>query len=136
MFAFFATFFLVSQVAQAQIFVANYGFSTLQASLTNLAFFIGQVISIPLSGWVSDTVSMRATRKNSGVREPEMRLPALIPTVILTAMGLVLIGVSIQHKLHWIVPVVGFGVLGVGFVATCTIAVNCKKVYLQLRYTI
>jgi hypothetical protein len=43
----------------------------------NFAILIGALIGLATAGPLSDWVSARATKKNRGVREPEMRLAAM-----------------------------------------------------------
>ena len=43
----------------------------------NFAILIGAFIGLATAGPFSDWVSARATKKNNGIREPEMRLPAM-----------------------------------------------------------
>lgn len=44
----------------------------------NFAILIGALLGLLTAGPLSDWISMRATIKNNGVREPEMRLPAMV----------------------------------------------------------
>ena len=50
---------------------------------------------------MSDWISMRATKKNGGIREPEMRLPAMIPYVIIMYFGNIIVSVGYQHQWPW-----------------------------------
>lgn len=43
----------------------------------NFAILIGAFIGLGTAGPLSDWVSARATKKNRGIREPEMRLQAM-----------------------------------------------------------
>ena len=49
------------------------------------------------------------TRRNGGIREPEFRLPAITISVITAPLGLILYGVGLQNKLHFMVPIFGLG---------------------------
>lgn len=90
-------------------FEATYGFASWQVGLCFIAAVIGSMIGIPAGGWLGDKVADYFTRRNGGIREPEMRLPAMIFSLISTPLALILYGVGIQHKLHWICPTVGLG---------------------------
>lgn len=124
--------YLVANVAQSTIFQVHYPFSVTQTGLTNLAFLVGQVAGMPMSGWFSDWVSMRATKKNKMIREPEMRLVALIPTILTTVVGLLVLGCTAGAEVHWMGPVMGLVILGAGATSTCvvsvTYAIDCHKV--------
>lgn len=125
MFGLFACMFLVAQVAQAQIFAVNYGFDVTQTSLTNIAFLIGQMIGVIFSGYLADALLARALKKH-GRWEPEMRLPALIPTGTIIILGMVLSGVAIKRRLSWGVVVFAYGLLSCGCVSTVSVAVTCE----------
>jgi hypothetical protein len=49
------------------------------------------------------------TRQNGGIREPEMRLPAIFPRMICGPLALLLYGIGIENKLHWMIPTFGLG---------------------------
>jgi hypothetical protein len=44
---------------------------------------------------------MRFTKKNGGIREPEMRLAAMIPYVIIMILGNVIVAVGYQDHWSW-----------------------------------
>lgn len=54
-------------------------------------------------------IADRLTRKNNGVREPEMRLPAMAVSLVTGPLSLVLYGVGVGRQLHWICAVMGIG---------------------------
>jgi hypothetical protein len=57
------------------------------------------MIGLATAGPLSDWVSARATRQNGGIREPEMRLPAMIPYVVIMYLGNIIVSVGYQN--HW-----------------------------------
>jgi len=70
--------FLTINLTQSQNFsVPPYNFNSQSIGFMNFAILIGAFIGLGTAGPLSDWVSARATRKNGGVREPEMRLPAM-----------------------------------------------------------
>jgi hypothetical protein len=70
--------FLTINLTQSQNFAAPpYNFNSQSIGFMNFAILIGAFIGLGTAGPLSDWVSARATRKNGGVREPEMRLPAM-----------------------------------------------------------
>ncbi|KAJ4415108.1 hypothetical protein N0V82_007547 [Gnomoniopsis sp. IMI 355080] len=97
-------------------FEAAYGFESWQVGLCFISACIGAVIGIPAGGQLGDLVADYLTRKNGGIRKPEMRLPAMIPSLITTPLALILYGVGIQKKLHWICPTIGLGLLNFSIV--------------------
>lgn len=90
-------------------FTTAYDFESWQVGLCFLAGCIGSLIGIPAGGHLGDSVADYFTRRNGGIREPEFRLPAMVPSLITTPLALILYGVGIQKKLHWMCPTVGLG---------------------------
>lgn len=90
-------------------FEGSYDFESYQVGLCFISGVIGALIGIFAGGHLSDWVADVLTKRNGGVREPEMRLPAMIPPLITTPLALILFGVGIEQRLHWICPTVGLG---------------------------
>ncbi|KAF7969548.1 hypothetical protein HWV62_26951 [Athelia sp. TMB] len=101
---------------------APYNFNTLQLGLCFISAGIGALLAAPMGGWLGDKITTIATRKNGGIREPEMRLPAIIPHIIIAPFALVLYGVGIEHGLHWICPAFAFALFNLSTVAATNIA--------------
>jgi hypothetical protein len=81
---------LVVNLIQSQALAAPpYNFDPASVGYANFALVVGGIIALVCAGPFSDFVAMRATKKNHGIREPEMRLPALIPFVAAALVGLV-----------------------------------------------
>ncbi|POS78715.1 hypothetical protein DHEL01_v202899 [Diaporthe helianthi] len=103
-------------------FHSAYNFEAWQVGLCFIASCLGSAIGIPAGGKLGDVVADHFTKKNGGIREPEMRLPAILPSLITTPLALVLYGVGIQNKLHWICPTIGLGLLNFSVVQATNIA--------------
>lgn len=70
--------FLTINLTQSQNFAAPpYNLDPQTIGFFNFAILIGALIGLATAGPFSDWVSARATKKNRGIREPEMRLPAM-----------------------------------------------------------
>ncbi|KAH7073465.1 major facilitator superfamily domain-containing protein [Paraphoma chrysanthemicola] len=109
-----------------------YLFKPDQVGYTNFAFAVGALIGLATAGPYSDWVAARATRKNGGVREAEMRLPALWFYMVITMLSLILGGLAYQRQWAWghiIVWGYGFAGLSVTTVPTICIAyaIDCYK---------
>lgn len=52
---------------------------------------------LAVAGIWSDWIVMRATKKNGGTWKPEMRLPALIPFIICSMIGMV-VSIAVDHE--------------------------------------
>lgn len=98
---------ITSNVASA--FNTAYGFEAWQSGLCFFAAVIGCIFGIVLGGNFSDWVADYLTRRNGGIREPEMRLPAIMISAITGPLALALYGCGIHWKMHWIVPTLGIG---------------------------
>lgn len=100
--------------------------------LYNIAILVGAFIGLFTAGPLSDWVSDRATRKNNGVREPEMRLPAMIPYVIIMIIGNVVVACGYNYHWNWAVIVcIGYACAGIQVAAlpaiSSTYAVDSYK---------
>lgn len=84
-----------------------YGFQPYQTGLCFFAAIIGSLLGIYAGGHFGDWTADYLTKRNNGTREPEMRLPAIAISLITTPLALVLYGVGIQYKLHWMCPTLG-----------------------------
>ena len=97
-----ASSFLTINLTQSQNFAAPpYNFSSQSIGFMNFALLIGALIGLLTNGRLSDWIAARATKKNRGVREPEMRLPTLIPYVIIMLIGNFVVAFGYQQKWDW-----------------------------------
>lgn len=121
-----ASCFLMVNITQSQALGAPpYKFSPAVVGYCNLALFVGTCISLLTAGPLSDWISRRATTKNGGVREPEMRLPALLPFSILFVIGSIVLCVGFQYQWPWeAIVIVGFGLIGIQVAAISGISIN------------
>ncbi|KAM0202711.1 hypothetical protein ACHAPA_010853 [Fusarium lateritium] len=106
-------------------FGTTYGFKPYQAGLCFIASPVGAGIGAFFGGRLSDVVADRLTRRNNGIRQPEMRLPTMIISVVTTPLALVLYGVGIDRAWPWVVPTIGLGLLNFSIVQ----ATNISLVY-------
>ena len=66
------------------------------------------------SGRLSDHIVARLASKNNGIRVPEMRLWLAYPATTLSAIGLIIWGVSVDKMYHWMVGQVAFFLFAMG----------------------
>ncbi|KAL6809558.1 major facilitator superfamily domain-containing protein [Trichoderma camerunense] len=102
-----------------------YKFEPYQSGLCFISALIGSLVGIAVGGKFTEVVADYFTKRNGGVREPEMRIPAIIISVVAAPTALVLYGVGIQNRLHWMVPTIGLALLNFSIVQ----AVNISMVY-------
>lgn len=89
---------LCVNLLQSQALTAPpYNFNAQKVGIANFALVVGGAIGLAVAGIWSDWIVMRATKKNGGIREPEMRLPALIPFIICSVIGMV-VSIAVDHE--------------------------------------
>jgi hypothetical protein len=116
--------FLTLNLTQTQAFAAPpYNFTTEQIGFTNFAILIGAFIGLFTAGPFSDWVSARQTARNGGIREPEMRLLAMIPYVIIMYFGNIIVSVGYENQWPWqAIVIIGYTCAGIQVAAIPGIA--------------
>jgi hypothetical protein len=109
-----------------------YLFTPDKVGYTNFAFAIGALVGLATAGPFSDWIAARGARKNGGVREAEMRLPALVPYMVITMLSAILGGLAYQRQWAWgHIVVWGYGFAGLSVTTVPTIAIayaiDCYK---------
>ncbi|KAK7745338.1 hypothetical protein SLS53_002834 [Cytospora paraplurivora] len=123
--------FLVAITSNVSVAYASaYDFEAWQVGLCFVAACVGSAFGIPAGGHLGDMVADYFTRRNGGIREPEMRLPAMTLSLITAPLALILYGVGIEQKLHWICPTIGLGLMNFSIVQ----GTNIVLVYLIDAY--
>lgn len=134
-FAWSAALFGYVNFGQSQLFSqAPYNFSVLQIGFTNFSCFVGALVGLATAGPLSDWIAERSTKRNRGIREPEMRLPALVPYVILAVIGQVISAVGSQNQWGW-EPIVIVGYFFTGMQVSSTISVRPRTLANTLQVT-
>lgn len=110
-----ASSFLTINLTQSQNFAAPpYLYNSEKIGFMNFAILIGALIGLATNGKLSDWVSARATRKNNGIREPEMRLPAMIPYVLIMILGNFVVAFGYERKWPWeAIVIIGYTCAGI-----------------------
>jgi len=102
-------------VTLAQVFGGpQYNFTAGQIGLIGLSPWIFGVIGNVCGGPICDWVARYMTKRNGGVYEPEFRLVLMFPAVVLGSIGYFGFGWSIENGDPWIVPVILYGLVGIG----------------------
>lgn len=99
--------FVIMSTTASAAYAETYGFATWQIGLVWLSSVLGNLLGIPFGGHLSDWIADRGTQKNGGIREPEMRLLAVSIGMIAYPGSLLLYGLGIHFKAHWMVPTAG-----------------------------
>jgi hypothetical protein len=95
-----------------EIYESVYHFSTGLAGLSYLGIGVGMFIGLGLFGATSDKRIQK--KKAKGDVSPEIRLEGLIPAAICIPIGLFWYGWSAEKQIHWIMPIIGTGWVGLG----------------------
>ncbi|KAH8677260.1 major facilitator superfamily domain-containing protein [Xylariales sp. PMI_506] len=114
------------------IFGEVYGFNLWQTGLAFLGIFFGMLAASatdPLWHRVHDSL----LTKNDGRSEPEFRLPPAIAGAVLVPVGLFWFAWSAYPWVHWMVPIIGSGIFGMGtllvFTGIFTFLVDAYPLY-------
>ncbi|KAI0434030.1 putative bicyclomycin resistance protein [Xylaria sp. FL1042] len=98
-----------------QVFQETYGFSTSLVGLAFLGLGIGSLLGIVVYTVISAKyVQKHSDKKSTAPLKPEFRLITLPLGAILLPAGLFIYGWTAQYKVHWIVPIIGMGITGIG----------------------
>ncbi|KAK2762556.1 hypothetical protein FQN53_007446 [Emmonsiellopsis sp. PD_33] len=74
-----------------------------------LGLLVGTLVAeVFFSGRLSDWIVTRLAKRNNNIRVAEMRLWLMYPSMIVSAIGLFIWGVSIDRAYHWMVGQVAF----------------------------
>ncbi|KAK4206665.1 putative mfs multidrug protein [Rhypophila decipiens] len=103
------------------VFQEQYGFPTNSVGLTFLGIGVGSLLGLLAIGATSDRIvkaqSNKASPSGTKTMEPEYRLPPLVVGAFFIPAGLFMYGWSAQYNTHWIVPIIGTALVGVGNIA-------------------
>ena len=97
---------------------AYLNYSPLIQGLLFIGLLLGTLFAeVFIGGRISDLMVVRLAKKNGGIRMPEMRLWLAYPAGLLTAIGLIVWGISIDKGYHWIVGQVALFLFAAGIQA-------------------
>ena len=115
------------------VFQGQYHFTTGTVGLSYLGLGVGLMAGLGLVGGTSNRLYLKMTERNGGVYKPEFRLPPMMFTCPLLAIAFFWYGWSAEAKVHWIVPIIGTGIFGIGMIGTF-LSVNMYLVDTYTRY--
>ncbi|KAK9427775.1 major facilitator superfamily domain-containing protein [Lipomyces doorenjongii] len=101
------------------VFVGAHQFQLWQVGLTFLGIFVGMIVAIGLDPIFSRNYENLVRQREAqggepGGSEPEFRLPPAIVGSVLVPVGLFFFGWTSYKSVHWIVPIIGSGIFGLG----------------------
>lgn len=124
----------------SMVFAQQYGFATSSIGLSFLGVGLGSIIGLCVFGFSSDKLLMTTAKRSSPpgtpdadlVFKPEYRLPPMFPGSLLIPVGLLIYGWTAEYKVHYIVPMFGTMLVGIGNLAVFM----CIQMYLVDAFTI
>lgn len=129
--------------SMTMVFEQYYGFRTQIVGLAFIGLGVGSLIGVAIFSSTSDRyIKKKAAEEgiatvtpgalNKGAVKPEHRLPLLPVGAIVLPMGLFMYGWTAEYHVHWIVPIIGTGLIGIGNI----IIMMCIQMYLIDAFTI
>lgn len=108
-----------------------YGFKPTIVGVCYLSPLVFGAVSSAWAGNFADSVALKLARRNNGIREPEHRLWGLAIAAIASTGGLIMWGVGASLQAHYMVLIMGIGVVTFGVICASAIslayAVDCFK---------
>ncbi|KAK7932984.1 hypothetical protein LTR80_011500 [Exophiala xenobiotica] len=99
----------------AAAFVKIYHFDIAQVGMAiGLSTTIGSVIGELAAGPVSDRILYLSMKRNNGRISSKARLTATWPGAFLLPVGVIIEGVCLNYKTHWMGPVIGIDIAAFG----------------------
>lgn len=107
------------------VFTEQYHFASNLVGLVFFGFAIGSLNGIPFIGLSSDRAIKRQMEIDGGKPEPEARITLVPFGGVLLPIGLFWNGWTAEYNVHWIVPVIGLGIIGLGSIMIFMSTVLC-----------
>ncbi|KUI70582.1 hypothetical protein VM1G_05710 [Cytospora mali] len=98
----------------SEVFQKYYGFSTSVTGLVFIGLGVGSLAGLTLYSTTSDRHTKKMAEKNGEGMKPEYRLQMLPVGAIIMPAGFFLYGWTAQYRVHWIVPIIGTALIGMG----------------------
>ena len=102
-----------------------YDMSSGQSGSMYLGLALGFVAASTIFGSTNDKVVRALAKRHTGELLPEYRLPATIAAMPVVIIGTLWYGWTLQYHLHWVIPIAGTGVAGLGIT---TIQVSLQRI--------
>ncbi|KAI5927548.1 MFS general substrate transporter [Camillea tinctor] len=96
-----------------QVFQETYGFTPNLAGLAFLGLGVGSIIGIAVVSLTSDR-QVKKQIEATGSAKPEIRVQTVPIGNILLPAGLFIYGWTAEYHVHWIAPIIGMALVGIG----------------------
>ncbi|KAH7313949.1 major facilitator superfamily domain-containing protein [Stachybotrys elegans] len=115
-----------------QVFSQQYGIRGSLSGLVFLGMGIGSLIGVLATSIVTDR-AIKTTTAGGKTLVPEVRLQLTPIGGLFLPAGLFMYGWSAEYHVHWIVPILGMTLMGVGnvimFMSICLYLIDCFGIY-------
>lgn len=102
---------ILPAISMASIYSIRYHFTNGIIGLCiGIPLTIGCVLGELCAGKLSDLIMYRLAKRHDGQRKPEHRLFLTTPAAFLMPAGVILFGVCVERRTHWVIPLVGLGI--------------------------
>lgn len=98
----------------SSLFVSAYGQSVAISGLHYIAICVGELAGSQLCGPFMDYLYKKLSDRNHSSSSAELRLPLLLPSILITPIGLALYGWAAQYHLFWLIVDIGAALLSLG----------------------
>ncbi|KAL4955796.1 major facilitator superfamily domain-containing protein [Aspergillus filifer] len=121
---------IVVQLTASRTYTAPpYNWPVGNLGLLSLSGFIGSLLAFYLGGRLIDIISTRYTKRH-GQRLPEYRLPGIAIPGVIGPGGILIYGLCIANKVHWVGSAFGYAMQAFGVAAISNVAVTyCLDCY-------
>ncbi|KAM0255499.1 hypothetical protein ACHAQJ_005730 [Trichoderma viride] len=96
------------------LYVTAYGESVAISGLHYAAICIGELLGSQICGPLMDYLFKSLTSRDGDTRVPELRIPLMLPSALLTPIGFLLYGWAARYHLFWLVLDIGATLLSLG----------------------
>lgn len=103
---------------ETPITAGGYGFSAKGVGFLYFTPVVAVMLGEIFGHWFNDFLAKRSIHRHHGVFEPEVRLIMNAISVFIMVPGLVLVGMALQHHLHYSAIIIGWGAHTFGIMTT------------------
>lgn len=96
------------------LYVNAYGESIAISGLHYIAICLGEILGSQICGPLMDYLFTRLKSRDGSTRVPELRIPLMLPSALLTPIGFLLYGWAAKYHLFWLVLDIGAVLLSLG----------------------
>ncbi|KAL9623098.1 MAG: hypothetical protein Q9160_002612 [Pyrenula sp. 1 TL-2023] len=100
-----------------EVFESTYQWSAGIVGLAFLGIGVGMFVGLGIFGAVSDA-ALKKKAAGGQPMKPEWRLPPMLPGAMMIPIGFFWYGWSAEKAIHWIMPIIGTGFVGLGLIGT------------------